>query len=149
MGGLICLDQISKFAILAIFAELTAPLPILPFMDFTLIWNKGISYGLFASDTASTRWLLTAIMMTITLYMLWLWRQESKPLARAGFALIMSGAIGNIIDRLYHGAVVDFISLYWQGYYWYVFNLADIFITLGAAALIFSAFIKPNPKKPL
>ena len=68
------------------------------------------------------------------------------PLTRLGYALIIGGALGNLADRIIHGAVVDFVSLHYAGYYWYVFNLADIWISLGVVLLIWGFWREPAPE---
>lgn len=133
----ILIDQISKFAILMAFdgVEMSS-VAVLPFLDFTLIWNSGISYGLLSDQSQLARFGLIGLSICIIGFLIYLLRSEHHPWLRVGYALIIGGAIGNVIDRVIHGAVVDFISLHGFGYYWYVFNLADIWITLGGAVVV-------------
>lgn len=146
VAGLL-LDQISKYMVLAFFLDQpdrpATGIAILPFLDLTLVWNSGISYGLFSANSTVSTLLLIAMGVAITGFMGWLFWNEKSAIGRAGFVLIIAGAIGNLIDRIVHGAVIDFISPHAFGYYWYVFNIADIWITLGAVMLIYISFFSP------
>jgi len=113
---------------------------ILPFLDFTLIWNEGISYGLFAEGGNAGRYALIIVSLAAIGFFAYLIRGAAYFRQSLAYALIAGGALGNLIDRLWHGAVVDFISLHAAGYYWYVFNLADIWITFAVIILIYDAF---------
>ncbi len=139
--GLAALDQLSKIAIVfwAGFATHETR-HILPFLDFTLIWNHGISYGLFAEGGTAGRILLIGIALVAIGFFTYLMRGAEHSRLSVAYALICGGALGNLIDRLWHGAVVDFISLHAAGYYWYVFNMADIWITGAVIILIYDAF---------
>lgn len=116
----------------------TGPIAIAPFAEFRLIWNYGISYGLFQQDSAIGRWLLVALAIGAALLMArWLWRTSSWVLA-ISLGLIIGGAIGNGIDRAWAGAVVDFVHLFLpdRSRSWYVFNLADAWIVVGVIGLL-------------
>lgn len=104
-----------------------------PFFDYVLVWNTGISYGLFASFPV---WAL-AILIAAALggLVFWWWRADS-PLIRAGLALAIGGAVSNGIDRATYGAVADFFHFHWGTLSFYIFNLADAAITLGVALLV-------------
>jgi signal peptidase II len=132
------IDQTSKWLIVfGLNLQTGVPHAVLPFLDIRLLWNSGISYGLLDSSSALGQWLLLAMGSVITLGFLWALRNATSPMLRMAYALIIGGALGNLVDRILHGAVVDFISMHHDGYYWYVFNLADIWITLGVMVLIF------------
>ena len=139
--GLAALDQLSKIAIVfgADFATHETRY-ILPFLNFTLIWNYGISYGLFAEGGTAGRIFLIVIALAAIGFFTYLMRTAEHFRLSLAYALICGGALGNLIDRLWYGAVVDFISLHAAGYYWYVFNLADIWITSAVIILIYDAF---------
>lgn len=131
------LDQTSKWAVVHFFALLPGQAqPVLPFLDITFIWNRGISYGLLATDSELGRWLLVVMTLAICGFLAWSMRHAETALAQLGYGLIIGGALGNLVDRLVYGAVVDFISLHAAGYYWYVFNLADVWISFGVVALL-------------
>lgn len=135
------LDQTSKWAVVHFFQLPTHQAhAVLPFLDFTLIWNSGMSYGLFGGNGALGRWLLSGLALAAIGYFIWAMRHAESHRAGMAFALFAGGALGNLVDRLFYGAVVDFISLHWNGFYWYVFNPADIWITLAVIILLVDAF---------
>lgn len=142
--ALAALDQLSKIAIVfwAGFATHQTQ-AILPFLDFTLIWNYGISYGLFAQGGAAGRVFLIVVSLLAIGFFTYLMRGAEHFRLSLAYALICGGALGNLIDRLWHGAVVDFISLHAAGYYWYVFNLADIWISFAVVILLYDA-LRPS-----
>jgi signal peptidase II len=118
---------------------------ILPFFDLVLVWNRGISYGWLAQDTALGMWMLLGFK-AIVVVVLWAWlsRAESR-LTAVSLGLIIGGAVGNAIDRLAHGAVVDFALLHITtasfSFNWYVFNLADVAIVAGVAGLLYETLL--------
>jgi signal peptidase II len=115
-----------------------------PFLDFVLTWNTGISYGLFPQESDFGRYVLLALK-TLAVVVLWVWlaRAESR-LTALSLGLIIGGAIGNAIDRVAHGAVVDFVLFHITtpsfNFVWYVFNLADAAIVAGVAGLLYESF---------
>jgi signal peptidase II len=111
--------------------------PVLPFFNLVMVWNPGISYGLFpASSVWGTTALVIVDIVAVAGLSWWLWGSTSRALT-AGFGLIIGGALGNLIDRLVYGKVADFFHFYGFGYDWYVFNIADLAITLGAMAILY------------
>ncbi|TAK48342.1 MAG: signal peptidase II [Xanthobacteraceae bacterium] len=115
-----------------------------PFFDLVLTWNTGISYGWFQTASVAGQWVLTAVKVTaVVVLALWLLRAGTR-LAALGLGLIIGGAIGNGIDRLAYGAVVDFALFHLQiggkPFNWYVFNLADAAIVAGVGALLYDSF---------
>ena len=140
-------DQGSKFALLYGLGFLhmapTQSIPLLPFFNLVMVWNPGISYGLFpASSVVGTAILALISMGTIAGLGYWLWGMTSLSLA-IGVGLVIGGALGNLIDRLVYGRVADFFHLYSFGYDFYVFNVADVAITFGAVAIIYEV-LKPQ-----
>ena len=132
------LDQTSKWAIVhGLGFKQGEPHAILPFLDFTFIWNPGISYGLFGGSGDTGRWLLSLVAVLAIGYFMWMLKAGETRRVGMAYALLAGGALGNLVDRLWYGAVVDFVSLHWNGFYWYVFNLADVWISLAVALLIF------------
>jgi signal peptidase II len=118
-------------------------IPVLPFFNLVMVWNPGISYGLFpASSRLGTAILVMVSLAAVAGLTRWLWRSTSQALT-AGFGLVIGGALGNLIDRLLYGKVADFFHFYGFGYDWYVFNIADLAITLGAVAIIYDV-LKPE-----
>jgi signal peptidase II len=120
---------------------------ITPFFDLVLVWNRGISYGLFAADSQAQVWFLVAMKTAITLVLIvWLVRNTDR-LTAIALGLLIGGAIGNTVDRILHGAVVDYVSLHAAGYHWYVFNLADVWVVAGVALLLYDAFLAGRSQK--
>ena len=133
------IDQVSKYASLSFAQNLeNGRISLLPFLDFNLIWNRGVSYGLFAANSSLGQWVLVGVTSAICLLFVFFLRTEQDKFIRIGFVLVIGGAVGNIIDRVLHGAVIDFVSLHAFGYYWYIFNIADIWITIGAIFILFA-----------
>ncbi|MEM6381221.1 MAG: signal peptidase II [Pseudomonadota bacterium] len=141
-------DQATKGAILSTFeADPFAKIPVTSFFDLVLVWNYGISYGLFQAGSQAEVFFLIAIKVAITLALIiWLVRNTDL-LTAVALGLLIGGAIGNTIDRIIHGAVVDFVSLHAAGFYWYVFNLADVWVVAGVALLLYDAFIVHRGQK--
>ena len=140
-------DQGSKLFMLygAGFANMPpgANVPVLPFFNLMMVWNPGISYGLFpASGKFGTVLLVLVSVLVVAFLIWWLWRSTSQWLT-AGFGFIIGGALGNVIDRLVYGKVADFFHFYGFGYDWYIFNVADVAITIGAILIIYDV-IKPE-----
>jgi len=118
----------------------------LPFFNLVMVWNPGISYGLFPATGLGTSLLIVGLSVVAVVVLGWLlWRSTSWALA-IGYGLIIGGALGNnLVDRLVYGKVADFFHFYGFGYDWYVFNIADLAITLGAIAIIYDV-LKPPPQ---
>jgi signal peptidase II len=119
--------------------------PVFPFFNLVMVWNPGVSYGLFpASGPLGTAVLVLFSLIAISALGWWLWHTDRRPVA-LGLGLVIGGAIGNnLIDRLIYGRVADFFHFYGFGYDWYVFNVADITITLGVIALLYDALLRPE-----
>lgn len=106
------------------------------FFDLVMAWNKGVSYGLFQAETAVGVAILALFAIAVSLGLaLWLARVDHKATAVA-IGLILGGALGNVYDRISYGAVADFFSFHAFGFYWYIFNIADVWIALGVALII-------------
>lgn len=112
----------------------------IPFIDFTLHYNRGISFSLFqAGSPASVAALLTVQAALTTFVAVWAYRATGI-LQRLGLALITGGALGNLVDRLVDGAVTDFLDLHTAGIHWFAFNMADFWVSSGVFLLILDAF---------
>ena len=112
------------------------------FLSFNLVWNDGIAFGLFSFDQKIYYNLLTAIIILITLIILWM-ILKTKGLEKIAFMMILGGSMGNIFDRLYYSSVPDFIDIHYGNFHWFIFNVADIFISIGVLLLIIlEIFIK-------
>jgi signal peptidase II len=151
--GALVADQGSKLFLLyaAGFAHMApgGAVPVLPFFNLVMVWNPGVSYGLFPAQSVWGKYALIALagMAAPAGLSWWLWNITSQSLA-VGIGLVIGGAIGNnLIDRVVYGRVADFFHFYAFGYDWYVFNVADIAITLGAIAIIYE-MLKPEHPHP-
>jgi len=117
-----------------------------PFFDLILVWNRGVSYGLFPQESGLGRWVLILFALTSALALLvWLARITS-PLAAVCVGLIIGGAVGNAIDRILYGAVADFFSFHAFGFEWYVFNVADTAIVAGVIGLLYESVFGGHKK---
>jgi len=138
------IDQASKAWILYDLMNPPSVLPILPFLDIVLTWNKGVGFGLLQAHTLWGSLALIGMALGISLVLgIWLWRTTDR-LLLFSLSLIIGGAIGNIIDRLRFGAVVDFIyvHVYILGYHFPAFNVADSAITVGVCLLLVESYVR-------
>jgi signal peptidase II len=115
--------------------------------DLTMVWNFGVSFGLFQAEQDWMRWLLVAISAGISAMFLWWLRTADRWLSAVALGLVIGGAIGNLVDRVRFGAVADFFDFSGLGFP-YVFNIADAAITVGAALLILAFLTEPKPDAP-
>lgn len=129
---LVILDQISKLLITSNL-NLGESLSLLPFLNFTLIHNAGIAFSIFDQRGDISRWLLVISVSTILAYLFFLLYKKTPnhQLELISLLFIISGGLGNLIDRVFLGYVVDFIHVFYQDYSFYVFNMADSYITVG------------------
>ncbi len=115
-----------------------------PFLNLNLIWNDGIAFGLFSFNEKVYYNLITFIIFAITLIIIF-FMLRSKGLEKIGFLMIIGGSMGNLFDRLYYSSVPDFIDFHYNNFHWFIFNVADIFISLGVIVLlILEIFLKKN-----
>ena len=136
--AVIALDQASKAWVVRHLSFHVAT-PVLPVLDLTLAYNPGAAFSFLADQSGWQRWLLTALALGVAVMIVgYLGRLQARRqgLLCAALALILGGALGNLIDRLRLGYVVDFISAHWHGHYFPAFNVADSSITIGAALLL-------------
>ena len=136
------LDQIAKLYTLFVYdLPVREPVHLTPFLDLIVVWNRGISYGLFQQHTEAGRWILVAVSLAAALALsVWIRRTEGRLLA-ACLGLIVGGAVGNAIDRVAYGAVFDFIHFHIGSFSWYVFNVADAAIVAGVIGFIYDSFV--------
>ena len=137
------LDRISKFyVIFKSETNLSSSLFTSKFLNINLIWNEGIAFGLFSFNEKTYYNILTILIISVTLVIFWM-ILKSERLERLAFMMIFSGSLGNIFDRLFYSAVPDFIDFHIKSFHWFIFNVADIFITIGVIILIyFELFLK-------
>ncbi len=113
------------------------------FFDLTLVFNRGAAFSMLASAGGWQRWFFVAIGSAATVFIvIMLWRHGSQKLFSLALCLILGGAIGNVIDRVYRGEVVDFLLFYWRSWHFPAFNVADSAITIGAALLIIDELLR-------
>ncbi len=142
-------DQATKWWI--VFSVMQPPrvIPMTPFFNIVLGWNRGVSFGLFNSDSPMNEWALPLVALVIVGFLLvWLLQAEKPSLAMA-LGSIIGGALGNVVDRFHYGAVVDFLDLYLAGYHWPAFNLADTGISIGAVILVVDSLFSGSDKNKL
>ena len=131
------LDRISKLYVLNLAeTDQFVNIYINQFLNFHLIWNTGVGFGLFSSDTNFYYNLITLLIILINVIIL-IMIIKSSNYKFFLLLIILGGSLGNLFDRIYYKAVPDFVDLHYNDFHWYIFNVADIFITLGVVCLIF------------
>ena len=114
---------------------------IFPFLNFYLVWNTGIGFGLASLETNIFYHMLTAVITIVNLVLIF-FLLKAKGINTYLFALIIGGSLGNLFDRIYYYAVPDFIDIHIGNFHWFTFNVADIFITVGIICFIFTELLK-------
>ena len=133
-------DQIIKWWAISLLAEQPYGIEVLPFFNLILVWNQGISFGIFGGGLMPP-WLLGGVALAVALALvIWLRKAETRLLA-ATIGLVIGGALGNVVDRFRFGAVADFLDFHWAGYHWPAFNLADAAISVGVVILLLDALL--------
>ncbi len=141
-GLVVLLDQLTKLWAVGALDNPSRVIELLGFLDLVLVWNRGISFGLFGSGDAGV-WPFVALAVVISIGLgFWLARLR-RVLMVLAVGLILGGALGNVIDRLVYGAVIDFVDLHAGGWHWPAFNLADAAITVGVVVLAVDALLNP------
>ena len=141
-------DQLTKTAALSLLSQGTA-VPVLPGFNLSLGFNTGASFGMMGGFMAGKPLLMAALTGALTFAFAVMAFRAQNALERAGFALVVGGALGNIIDRLRQGAVTDFLDFYWRDWHWPTFNVADIAITLGTVLILFASLPLRRRKEPV
>ena len=141
-------DQLSKNLLLygLDFRSLgpAAHIAVLPFFDLVMVWNRGVSYGLFPAGSFAGAILLIMLSLVAVAALSWWLAKTERPILGLALGLVIGGALGNVIDRTIYGAVADFFHFYAFGHDWYVFNVADAAITVGVIVLLLDAFVRPE-----
>ncbi len=148
-GVVIILDQLSKVLAQSFLAPYE-PVPVLPSLNLTLMYNTGAAFSFLSQAGGWQRWLFTILALGISAAIV-AWLRVLPPRQAwvgAGLALILGGAIGNVVDRLLLGHVTDFIQVYYRDWYWPAFNLADSSITVGVAILLIDGLFARKHKFP-
>ncbi|MGD9945154.1 MAG: signal peptidase II [Burkholderiaceae bacterium] len=138
---ILLLDQATKELVERLFS-FGERLPVLPgLFDLTLLYNRGAAFSFLAGASGWQRWFFTALGLVAAVVIVWLLRRHAgQRMFAIGLALILGGALGNVLDRVVRGHVVDFLLWYWRDYYWPAFNVADSAIFVGAMLLIIDEF---------
>jgi len=136
------LDQATKAWIQAMFQRYES-LEVLPFFNLVLAYNTGAAFSFLNDAGGWQRWLFIALALVVTVVLvLWLRRLDAaERMAGWGIALVLGGALGNVVDRIWLGHVVDFLDFHWAGWHWPAFNVADIAISCGVALLLLDGFL--------
>ena len=135
-------DQLSKFYVINVYNIDVSNLSsqyltsINKYLNFHLIWNKGFAFGIFQNEISMVNYIYMFVMAIIAIAVFFYAISINKKIYYYGFSLIIGGAVGNLLDRYQYSAVLDFIDLHYNNYHWYVFNIADISITLGCILII-------------
>jgi len=143
------IDRISKLYILSILEDSgSVDIKINSFLNLILIWNSGVGFGLFSFDQSEIYNVITSIIIFINLFIIYL-IVKSKDISAYFFLIVLGGSLGNLFDRMYYSSVPDFIDISYKGYHWFVFNVADIFISLGIICLIFAELLNYKKKNEI
>ncbi|MGM0563214.1 MAG: signal peptidase II [Pseudomonadota bacterium] len=141
----VVLDQATKLAA-EYWLGYREVVPVTPFFNLTLAYNPGAAFSFLADGGGWQRWFFSALALVISVILaVWLWRlKEEERVMAWPLSLIIGGAVGNLIDRLAYGHVIDFLDFYYGGYHWPAFNLADSAIVCGAGLMIWLSFFPPG-----
>lgn len=146
-GLVVVLDQLSKWVVLENI-HYGETIYVAPFWNWVLAFNPGAAFSLLADQPGWQRWFFTVLALGISGWIAFMLRQHpQQKLLSLALAMIMGGALGNVIDRVRFGAVVDFVQWHVAGYYWPAFNVADSAITIGAVLLVIEQFTATNKKE--
>ena len=144
----VALDQASKFWILHVFdLPLKASVPVAGPFHLTMVWNRGVSFGLLRADVDLTRWALAAFSIIVSIFLAVWVRNATRKLSAVALGLVIGGAIGNVIDRIRFGAVADFIDVS-RLYFPWIFNVADAAITVGIVLLLLDMLLVEKQSVP-
>ena len=146
----VVIDQITKQWVAGSF-DYRETLAVLPFFNITYVHNPGAAFSFLADQGGWQRWFFTAIAAIASIiFIVWLAKTSKKQtMLSISFALILSGAVGNLIDRVLFGYVIDFIDFHWSGTHFPAFNVADSMIFIGAALMLLDSFMNPETDKDL
>jgi signal peptidase II len=136
------IDQAHKWWMLLVYGiEAKGRVALTPFLDLVFVKNKGVSYGLLTQDGHGGQWILASFAVLVA-FGLWIWLAYagSSRIMSISLGLIMGGALGNALDRILIGGVADFFSFHAFGFYWYVFNIADVAIVAGVIGLLYDSW---------
>ena len=142
-------DRISKLYMLSVLEDLGfVDISINSYINLILVWNTGIGFGLLSFGQSDIYNIMTILIALINLFIVYL-IIKSKDKSAYFFLIILGGSLGNVFDRIYYSAVPDFIDISYKGYHWFIFNVADIFISLGIICLIFAELLNYKKKNEI
>ena len=134
-------DRISKLYILSILENFgNVNININSYINLVLVWNSGIAFGLLSFDQSQIYNLITILIVFINLLIIY-FIVKLKDIRAYFFLIVLGGSLGNLFDRIYYSAVLDFIDISFKNYHWFIFNVADIFISIGIICLIFAELL--------
>ena len=138
------LDRVSKLIVIQITNDTgEAKISLTSFLNLNLIWNDGIAFGLFSFSEKIYYHLLTLVIILVIFIVFWM-IIRTNGIEKLSFMMIFGGSIGNVFDRIYYSSVPDFIDIHFNNYHWFIFNVADIFISIGVLLLIYLEFFRKN-----
>ena len=142
-------DRISKLYILSILENFgNVNININSYINFVLVWNSGIAFGLLSFDQSEIYNLITIFIIFINLLIVYL-IIKLKDIRAYFFLIVLGGSLGNLFDRIYYSAVLDFIDISFKNFHWFIFNVADIFISIGIICLIFAELLNYKKKNEI
>ena len=144
----VLIDQASKWMAEA-YLSAYQPVPVMPLFNLTLAYNTGAAFSFLSDAGGWQRWFFIALTTAVVAVLVnWLWRMRvEERLHAASISLILGGAIGNLIDRVYLGHVIDFLDVYYDSHHWPIFNIADSAITVGVVLLLADLFLNDHPEQ--
>ncbi len=145
-AAIVIVDQVSKWWIVERVMQPPRVIPVTPFFNLVMGWNRGVSFGLFNSETAIA-WVFAALALAIVAFLASWLAKADRMLVAVALGAVIGGALGNVIDRIRFGAVADFLDFHAFGRHWPAFNAADAAISAGAALLIIDALFD-RPRSP-
>jgi len=138
---IVALDQVSKQLVEASLMVYET-IPILPYFNLTLAYNEGAAFSFLSDQGGWQRWFFTLVAAVVVIVLgVWLSRLKHERLLAVSLSLVIGGALGNLLDRLFIGHVIDFLDFFYQSYHWPAFNVADMAITLGVVLMFVDAFV--------
>ena len=145
--ALLIADQVSKLLVLKNLS-LGQSISLFPYFDLTLVFNTGVAFSLFSEGGNLGRWILVFLVLLVVLYLAYVLLKENlNDFESLSLLLILSGGIGNLVDRTFRGHVIDFIHIYYENYSFYVFNFADTYITIGVIIYLIGMIDQYKNKK--
>ena len=140
------LDRVSKLYVIHLDGLLlNSEIITSKFINIQLVWNEGVAFGLFSFDDKLFYNLITGFIIVVIFILLY-FITKTRGIEKYSFLIILGGALGNVFDRFFYSAVPDFIDIHYNNFHWFIFNVADIFITLGVILLVYIEIFLKNKK---